>query len=162
MDLTFHIEATLSLDERTLKLMRVGVLGIVPVPVGQVIQDTTLPGDKGVLNVFGTGYETGYGGRNEPPNGVVGPLPSEIITAVNVSPYTASISAGTPTAQLQSIVQYQNYASIYVTSQGTWATSDAAVATVSAGLVTRVGSGSCTISCTFGGVESNAAAITST
>ena len=177
-ELTFHIESTLSVDRREMNLMKVGVLGLNPVPPGGLYQDATSPDGRGIRMVFGTGDETAFGGYNTqdpnltklnpvPPldfrdNAVVaGPRPNDIVTRINVTPYSGSVSVGTPTVQLSAIAFYQNSSSIYVTSSATWQSSDPTVATVSsAGLVTRVAAGSCNISAQYSGVSSNSVSIT--
>jgi hypothetical protein len=178
-DITFHVEATMSLDPRTLRLMKVGVLGINPVPPDSLFQDTTAEDGRGIAMVFGTDAETGQGGyasrdpslapgfiNSNQERGKVndlGSLPlNRITTSVNVTPYAIAISAGSPTAALSAIANAQDFSSQYVTQTAQWTSSNALVATVSTlGVVTRVGVGSCTVSCTYNGVASNAISVTS-
>jgi hypothetical protein len=178
-DIVFHIEATLSLDPRTLRLMKVGVIGINPVPPDGLFQDTTAEDGRGIAMVFGTDAETGQGGyaSRDPslPAGFfnsnqergkvndLGSLPlNQITTSVNVTPYAIALSAGSPTASLSAIANAQDFSSQYVTQTAQWTSSNALVATVStSGVVTRVGAGSCTVSCTYNGVASNAVTVTS-
>lgn len=175
-DIIFRIESTIDLDPRTLKLMKVGVLGVNPVQAGGLYQDTTATDGRGIAMVFA---ETGFGGydsqdpylghtiRDPLQHGgtsqATGLAPNEIITGINVTPYSGSLSVGSPTLQLSAIAFAANASSIYVTSSAAWTSSDAAVATVSSsGLVTRVAAGSCTVSCVYSGVTSNSVAITAT
>lgn len=178
-ELVFHIESTMCFDQRELNLMKIGVLGLNPVPPDGLFQDTTATDGRGIRMVFGTADETAFGGYNtqdpnlsglnpipplsQVPNAQVqGLRPSEVITRIDVHPFAASISSGSPTSQLSAIAFYQDSHSTYVTSSAAWTSSDPTVASVNtAGLVTRVASGSCTINCLFGGVTSNSVAITS-
>jgi hypothetical protein len=175
VELVFHVESTMSFDQRELNLMKVGVLGVNAVPPDGLFQDPTNVDGRGIHTVFGTSDETGYGGyatpdpalptgfvnsNQERPDSNAAPSPN-ITTQVNVTPYNLALSVGTPTAQLSAIAQSQSYITQYVTSQAAWQSTNASVATVSAsGLVTRVAAGSCTVSCTFNGVASNAVAVT--
>jgi len=174
-ELVFHIESTMSFDQRELNLMKVGVLGVNAVPPNGLFQDPTNVDGRGIHTVFGTSDETGYGGyatpdpalptgfvnsNQERPDSNAAPSPN-ITTQVNVTPYSLALSVGTPTAQLSAIAQSQSYITQYVTSQAAWQSTNASVATVSAsGLVTRVAAGSCTVSCTYSGTASNSVAVT--
>jgi len=168
VDIVFHIESTLSLDRRELNRMKVGVLGIVPVAPGDV-QTTS---ESGITLVARTGYasadpsfpSTVYNSNQEqgPANVVASPPLNQQTASVNVTPYSVALSAGTPTATVAAIAFAVDASSQYVTNTGTWSTSNAAVATVSNGVITRIAAGSCTVSCTYGGVVSNAVAVTST
>lgn len=176
VDFIFTVEALLSFDTRDLKLMKVGVLGVNAVPPAGLYQDPSIPDGRGVKVVFGTEDEKGFGGyasgdpsfpypTRDPiqPGGTasVAGDPNPVVE-VRVTPYAAAISAGTPTTQLTAIARYQNYLTNYVTQQGAWSSDTPSVATVNAsGVVTRVGAGTTNITCTFGGVQSNAAVITS-
>jgi hypothetical protein len=174
-ELVFHVESTMSFDQRELNLMKVGVLGINPVPPDGIFQDSTTDDGRGVHLVYGTSDESGFGGyaskdpalpqgfinsNQEKPDSNVEPTQS-VTAQVIVQPYSLALSIGTPTAQLSAIAQSQSYITQYVTSSGAWQSSAPSVATVSAsGLVSRVAAGSCTVSCTFNGVVSNAVAVT--
>jgi hypothetical protein len=176
-DLIFHIEATISYDQREMSRMKVGVLGITPVPIDGIYQDTTAEDGRGISIAFN---ETAQGAYNtKDPRRVPGfyssaqeqpktkqaagvPL-SQSIASVNVTPYAASLSVGTPTQQLSAIAFALDASSFYVTQTANWTTSDASVATVSAaGLITRVAAGSCSVYCTYSGVVSNITAVTCT
>lgn len=165
--ITFHVEAIMSLDQRQLPLMKVGVLGVNTVRPTELYQDAT--DGRGVAIVFGSPDEKGFGGYasgdpSQPGStgSVAGSPPADLVAQVNVTPYAVSISAGTPTAQMTAIARFNNWATQYVTSGAAWATTDSLVATVSAsGLVTRVGAGSCNIFCTYGGTVSNSVPVTS-
>lgn len=177
VDIVFHIEATMSFDQRELNYMKVGVLGINAVPPNGLFQDTQTDDGRGVHVVFGTSDESAFGGYSTPDPALspgftnsnqerpATPSPpgvqSLIVAAVNVTPYSLALSAGTPTGQLGAIATTQNYTATTVTAQATWQSSNAAVATVNAaGLVTRVAAGSCIVSCTYQGVASNSVAVT--
>ncbi len=169
-NLIFHVETVIDLDPRVLGRAQVGIMGITPVAPGQLFGDDTLPSPGGIavvadrdLYAFG-GYDTvdptAQRQGRQPTNRVAGVDPRSV-ARVNVTPYSASLSVGTPTSQLQAVAIYGNYSSSYVTAIGTWASTNAAVATVStSGLVTRVAAGSCTVTCTFNGAVSNAVSIT--
>lgn len=178
-DIVFHIETTVNLDPRTLKLMKVGVIGLNPVSEDSLYGDTTAEDGRGVKLLLNTSAETAYGGRAtkapQLPPGFYSsstlpsssresdPQPKEVVTSVNVTPYSASLSAGSPTQSLQAIAFFADSHSAYVTSQASWLSSDVTKATVSsAGVVTRVAAGTATITCTFNGVTSNGVAITCT
>jgi hypothetical protein len=134
-DLVFSIETTVGLDKRKLKPMLVGVLGTGE--MGQRITEADLKG-------FGPNI----------------PTPNKNTLSVNVTPYSASLTAGSPTIQLSAISTAVDYSTQYVTGLGSWTTTNANVATVSAGLVTFVGVGSCLIRCVFDGVASNRVLVT--
>jgi hypothetical protein len=112
-DIVFHIETTVNLDARTLKYMKVGYMGVNPVRPNGLYQDTTAPDSNGISIVFA---ETGNGGlatqdpilppgfidssgMQSPPLGQVFDASATIVTSVNVSPYSAALSSGAPTAQ---------------------------------------------------------------
>jgi hypothetical protein len=177
-DIVFHVEATMKLDPRTLRLMKVGVLGINPVPPDGLFQDTTAEDGRGIALVFGTSAESAQGGYASqdpslPPGfinsnqerGKTNDLPSlplsQLTTSINVTPYSLSLSVGTPTAPLAAIAYAQNFSSQYVTQTAQWTSTNASVATVNAsGVVSRVAPGSCTVFCTYNGVASNSVAVT--
>lgn len=76
---------------------------------------------------------------------------AEATTAITVSPSTASVSSTSTTAQLSAVTTPAGGAV-------TWASSSPTVATVSsAGLVTAVGNGTCTITATSGNVSASCA-----
>jgi hypothetical protein len=170
--LMFHVESTLDLDPRgTLPLALQMRFGVIPMS-GSLAADQTLPDPYGIPITADSAIR-GIGGYNTPdPLGrtrrpplrrVAGVAPADIVTAVLVTPYAATLTAGTPTQQLSSIAQYANWNTIHVEQLGAWLSSAPSVATVSAaGLVTRVAAGSTTITCTFNGVVSNGVAITCT
>ncbi len=158
VSLIFRVEALMQLDTRVLSLMKVGVLGVSP---QGLFQDSTSGEGRGVALVFPPTDRQGFGGyaSTDP---LTGPSSAEVITQVVATPYDVSVSSGSPTVQLAAIVTYQNWQTNYITVQGMWLSSSPSVATVSAaGLVTRVGAGSTNVTCTFGGVVSNAVAVTS-
>lgn len=177
-DLVFHVESTLSVDTRELVRMKVGVLGVNPVAPSSLYQDTTAEDGRGIAMVFGTDSERGFGGytssdpstppgvinsnQEQPDSNVAASQPLNQQTAsVNVTPYSVALSAGAPTASVSAIAFALDSSSQYVTNSGTWSTTNAAVATVSAGVITRVAAGSCSVFCTYGGVASNSIAVTS-
>lgn len=180
VDLVFHVEATLSVDTRKLPRMKVGVLGVNAVSPNGLYQDTTAEDGRGIAMVFATSDERAQGAytsrdpqlsdgfvnsNQERPNTnqAASPPLNQATASVNVSPYTLSLSAGAPTASLSAIAWALDSSSQYVTQSGTWISSNTAVATVSSvGVVTRVAAGSCTVSCTYNGVASNAVAVTCT
>lgn len=173
INLVFHIEAVMSFDVRELNFMKVGILGINPVPPGGIFQDPFADNGRGIVRVFqsqfsSTGEDTAldptidtgmYNSNQEKPRHIAF---VDAISAVNVTPYSASISSGAPTVQLSAIGQNLSYASLYVTSQAQWQSTVPSVATVNAsGLVTRVAVGTTVITATYNGVVSNAVTITS-
>jgi uncharacterized protein YjdB len=89
-------------------------------------------------------YDTG--------DGVTEARLSELVQRIFVNPPTLSVAA-LATSQLSALVYFQDGASQHITAGASWATSDAAKATVSsAGLVTGVAAGSATITASYAGV----------
>ena len=75
------------------------------------------------------------------------------LSTVTLAPSTPSIAVG-KTQQMTATGTYDNSTTQTITDSASWASSDVAIATVSAtGLVTGVVSGSATISATLGGVS---------
>jgi trimeric autotransporter adhesin len=92
-----------------------------------------------VLSVSGIGGCKGF---------FIGPT----LSTVTLAPSTPSIAVG-KTQQMTATGTYDNSTTQTITDSASWASSDVAIATVSAtGLVTGVASGSATISATLGGV----------
>jgi hypothetical protein len=86
------------------------------------------------------------------------------VTSIAITPAAASGARGT-TLQFTAAGNLSNGASQDLTTFATWATSNAAIATISnaagsQGLATAVGLGTASITAAFGGVTSNAAALT--
>jgi hypothetical protein len=178
VDIIFHVEATISYDQREMQRMKVGVLGVNPVAPDGLYQDTTADDGRGIAMVFGTDAERAWGGyaSDDPtlPPGFINsaqerPQTSQVASpplnqqtaSVNVTPYSVSLSVGTPTAALAAIAFALDASSQYVTQTAQWSSTNAAVATVSSsGVVTRVAAGSCTVSCIYNGVASNSVAVT--
>lgn len=168
-NLVFHVETTIDLDPRgELPRMLVGVIGVNQATTG-IAQDTTLPDPLGIAIVSANdqhaqgAYDTPDPNRQRRPQMPYVQGAQQIVTSVNATPYTASLSVGAPTIQLSAIATYASWQTLYVTGQGGWASSDPTKATVSAtGLVTRVAAGTTTITCTSNGVVSNGVAITCT
>lgn len=75
---------------------------------------------------------------------------NQTVTSITVSPSSASVISG-QTQQLTATATLSNNGSQDVTSTATWASSNTAVATVSAGLVSGISTGTATISATYGG-----------
>ena len=93
-----------------------------------------------VLSVSGIGGCKGF---------FIGPT----LSTVTLAPSTPSIAVG-KTQQMTATGTYDNSTTQTITDSASWASSDVAIATVSAtGLVTGVASGSATISATLGGVS---------
>lgn len=171
-DLMWHIETTLDHDPRgELPVALQMRLGILPMQ-GSLAADPTLPEPLGIP-ITPSSAVRGIGGYNTPdPLGrtrrpplrqAVGVADSDRVTAVNVTPYATTLTAGAPTAQLASIATYANWNTAHVEQLGAWVSADQSVATVSsAGVITRVGVGATTCTITFGGVVSNVVAITCT
>lgn len=78
------------------------------------------------------------------------PPPVVSLTGVAVSPTTNSVNVGS-TTQLLAVANYSDGSQKDVTSQATWVSSNPSGATVSAGLVRGIASGSATITATFNG-----------
>jgi|GEM_PF-1498929 len=85
---------------------------------------------------------------------------SQTVTNLSVTPGSATMAAGN-TQALTATATYSDGSSQNVTAQAAWATSNAAVATVSGGVVTGVAPGSAAIAASFGG-RTGTAAITVT
>lgn len=75
---------------------------------------------------------------------------NQTVTSVTVAPSSVSLISGA-TQQLSATANLSNNTTQIVTSSATWKSSDTTVATVSAGLVTAVSSGTATITATYGG-----------
>jgi uncharacterized protein YjdB len=86
--------------------------------------------------------------------------PEKTLTAIQVTPATASIGIGT-TQSFMATAMYSDSSSEDVTSSATWASSDTAVATIAAGVATAVADGSTTITATYDG-ETGSAVLTVT
>lgn len=169
-DLVMHLETVIDVDPRgPLPRAQVAILGVNAQEQG-IAADTSLPDPQSIavvadsdLRAWG-GYDTPDPlNRRRPGRFVAGVAPRDVIKSLAVTPYSAALSAGTPTAQLAAIVTMANWSSSYVTPVVTWMSDTPGVATVdSNGLVTRVAAGSASISCTYQGAASNAVAITCT
>jgi len=81
---------------------------------------------------------------------------NQTVSSVTVSPSSLSLIVG-QTQQLTATAFYSNNSSGNVTNSASWSSSATGVATVSnAGVVTAVGSGTATITASFGGQSGNA------
>lgn len=78
-----------------------------------------------------------------------------LVQSLTISPAAVSVPRGS-TQPLQAMATLQDGSSAELTAEAAWATSDGAVATVSAGLVTAVAEGLATVSATVDGVTANA------
>ena len=77
------------------------------------------------------------------------------VNSLTVSPSSVSIFSG-QTQQLSATANYSNNASVNVTSQASWSSSDTSVATISGtGIVTGVAPGTATVTASFGGQSGN-------
>jgi hypothetical protein len=170
--LVFHVESTIDNDPRgSLPIALQARFGVIPMS-GSLAQDQTLPEPYGIPITPDSSYRgiSAYATRDPLWKTRTRPLPqlagvadADRVMAVNATPYTATVTAGSPTVQLSSIATYANWNTAHVEQLGTWTSTSPSVATVnSAGLVTRVAAGSTTISVTFGGAVSNSVAITCT
>ena len=161
--ITFAVQTVLDLDPRQLPIAKVAIMGVNPSPDGIMAPDDTgIPviadGDQHAVTL---GFDSASPVDGQPGEGVAGTPPSQQIRGLNVAPYAASLSVGSPTVQLAAIATFMNWGSRYVTPSAAWTSSDPTVATVnSSGLVTRVAAGSCTVSCSIYGATSNAVAVT--
>lgn len=169
-DLVIHLETTIDLDPRgKLPVAQVAILGV-NAPAGSMGADSSLP-DPYDIAIVSEQDERAWGGYNTPnpvdgstaTQSSAGPSQNEQVRSLNVTPYTASLSVGTPTQQLSAVLVMQSWASSYVTSVASWVSDTPSVATVSStGLVTRVAAGTANISCSYMGAASNAVAVTCT
>lgn len=174
--LIFHVESTIDNDPRgALPLALQARFGVVPMS-GSLAADPTLPDPAGIpitpdSAFLGVGPYTTPDPltkiRHPPLKQFAGVADADRVTAVRITTaagaYAASLSSGSPTVQLSAIGQYANWNTAHVELLGSWVSSSPSVATVSAsGLVTRVSAGTTSVTNTFGGVVSNAVAITCT
>lgn len=170
--LSFHVESTIDNDPRgALPVALQARFGIIPMS-GSLAQDQTLPEPYGIpitpdssfrgISAYTT-RDPLWKTRNPPLPQLAGVADADLVSSVNTTPYTATLTAGAPTVQLSSIAKYANWNTIHVEQLGAWTSTAPSVATVTAaGLVTRVAAGSTTISVSFGGAVSNGVAITCT
>lgn len=153
----FGVQCVLDLDPRTLPIAKVAIMDISSYPNSGINSDSTLPDSHAVT----LGYDTASPVAGGDAQGVAGTPPSQQIRGVNVTPYSLSLSVGTPTGALTAIATFADWSSSPVTPLASWSSSNAAVATVDAsGVVHRVAAGTCTVSCTYAGASSNAVAVT--
>jgi hypothetical protein len=82
-------------------------------------------------------------------------ISNQTVISLAVSPNTVSISSGT-SQQLTALATLSNNGTQDVTGSATWSSSNTAVATVNAGLVTAVSIGSATVTATYGGQTGSA------
>lgn len=82
-------------------------------------------------------------------------VPPPTLVSIDVSPSTASITAG-DTQAFTATGNYSDSSTADLTATATWSSDDTGVATVSAGTATGVAAGSCTITATSGAVSGTA------
>ena len=82
-------------------------------------------------------------------------VPPPTLESIDVSPSTASITAGN-TQAFTATGTYSDASTADLTATATWSSDDTGVATVSAGTATGVAAGSCTITATSGAVSGTA------
>lgn len=165
--LVFHVEATIDNDPRgELPKALQARFGVVPM-LGSLAQDSTLPEPAGIP-IVPMSARMGIGGYNtpdpmlktrQPPlQQAAGVATADTLQSLSVMPYAATLTSGAPTIQLAAIATYANWQTNHVEQLGAWVSSTPSVATISAtGLVTRVATGSTSISFTFGGASSSVA-----
>lgn len=173
--ITFHIETTIGMDPRVdIPKALYPFMGIRPVYPGQTFTDSTLPPPVAVAafsdlerqgwTAYNTSDTSSGGNRRVIPN-VQGTTPDKQLRDIVLTPQSATLTAGSPTAQIQAIARFQNWSSAYVTGLGatSWTSTSPSVASVSsAGLVTRVAAGTTSITCSYGGATSSVSSITCT
>lgn len=82
---------------------------------------------------------------------------SKTVTAISISPSTASIAAGA-TEQFKAMATYSDGSTASVTTTANWTSSSQAVATInSSGVATGIAAGSTTVTASVGGVSGTAA-----
>lgn len=163
----FHVEATTDNDPRGELPVALQIrFGIEP-RLGSLAADPTLPEPYGIpvapMGDFRgvSGYNTPDplgAGRRPPLKQAAGVALADALQSLGVTPYSATLTSGAPTVQLSAIATYANWNTLHVEQLGAWVSSSPSVATVSAaGLVTRVGAGSTTVSFSYGGSTSTVA-----
>lgn len=174
--LSFAVEFYMSLDRRKMHHAQVVALGFTPLDPARLYvarnwAPTSPPEQTTAIGQFNTegplaepspgetpALDAGAFAPPDPPT-LDGADPAVMVQGINVMPYASAVAAPA-SVQLHAIASFADGHVQDVTAIASWTSASGAVATVAVGLVTGVAAGSTTITASWNGHTSNAAAVT--